>query len=115
APKSNQEEDDWRRAMIIMQSCTDDEMLDDKLSSYDILFRLFHEEGIRVFDPLEISPQCRCSVERIETVLAMMSKEERDDIVVDDRIAMKCEFCSHEYLFTPKEVESRIREIQSSS
>lgn len=113
--KSNMDEDDWRRAMILMQSCTDDELLDADLSGYDILLRLFHEEGIRVFDPQPVAKKCRCSMEKIENVLAMMSADERDEIVVDDKISMVCEFCSHNYVLDPKEIANRVEEIQASS
>jgi molecular chaperone Hsp33 len=111
-PKSNMDEDDWRRAMILMQSCKDEELLDSELSSYDLLLRLFHEEGVRVFDPLTVQKQCRCSMDKIENVLAMMSKEEREEIVVDGEISMVCEFCSHDYVLNPKEIEVRIKELQ---
>ncbi|NQZ13344.1 MAG: Hsp33 family molecular chaperone HslO [Alphaproteobacteria bacterium] len=115
APKSNMDEDDWRRAMILMQSCTDDELLDTDLSGYDILIRLFHEEGIRVFDPQPVAKKCRCSMEKIENVLAMMSEDDRDEITVDGKISMVCEFCSHTFTMDPKDVAKRVAEIQASS
>lgn len=114
-PKSNVaniHEDDWRRAMILLQSCKDEELLDVDVSSYDLLIRLFHEEGVRVFDPLTVEKKCRCSIEKIENVLAMMSEEDRKDTVVDGEISMVCEFCSHEYVLNPKELEQRIKEMQ---
>lgn len=112
--KSNLDEDDWRRAMILLQSCTEDELLDKDLAGYDILIRLFHEEGIRVFEPKIVKKNCRCSVEKIENILAMMSEQDRKDIVVDGKISMVCEFCSYDYIFDPKEVSKRIKEIQDS-
>ena len=61
---SNLDEDDWRRAMILMQSCTENELLDSELNSHDILMRLFHEEGVRVFEPTALSHSCRCSEDK---------------------------------------------------
>tara|TARA_B100000508_G_C11460102_1_gene278796 strand:- start:793 stop:1770 length:978 start_codon:yes stop_codon:yes gene_type:complete len=110
--KSNLDEDDWRRAMILLQSCKDEELLDPELSSYDLLIRLFHEEGVRVFDPMTVQKSCRCSLEKIENVLAMMSDDDRKEIVVDDKISMVCEFCSHDYVLDPKEAEARVKEIK---
>jgi molecular chaperone Hsp33 len=93
------EEDDWRRAMILMQSCKDEELLDPALSQNDLLFRLFHEEEVRVFDPDIVEEGCRCSRERAEGIVAMMSPEEKQDMTVDGRIQVKCEFCDREYDF----------------
>lgn len=94
---SNLNEDDWRRAMILMQSCTEDELLSPDLNAHDILIRLFHEEGIRVYDPLTVRHQCRCSQERVENVLKMMPEEDQKELVEDGVVTMSCEFCSTDY------------------
>jgi len=98
---SNLNEDDWRRAMILMESCQREELLSYDLSSHDVLLRLFHEEGVRVFEPSPLQHQCRCSQERVENVFKMLSDEERQDMVVDGRIIMTCEFCSKDYNVEP--------------
>ena len=98
---SNFNEDDWRRAMILMESCKREELLSDDLSSHDVLPRLFHEEGVRVFEPAPLQHQCRCSQERVENVFKMLSDEERQDMVVDGKIIMTCEFCSKDYNVKP--------------
>lgn len=100
---SNLDEDDWRRAMILMQSCSEAELLSPDLNSHQILTRLFHEEGVRVFDPLPIIHKCRCSVERVEPVLRGLSKEELQDLVKDDSIEVTCEFCSKRYHLDPND------------
>ena len=92
-------EDDWRRAMVLLQSCTDDELLDESLSQNDLLFRLFHEGGVRVYDPLPVEEGCRCSAERANHILDMMSEEDRQDMIVDNKIIVTCEFCNREYVF----------------
>ncbi len=100
-PLGNAEEDDWRRAMILMQSCKDTELLDPALSAEDILFRLFHEEGVRVYTPQPVAKGCRCSEEKIAQILNMMGEEDIRDMEVDGSIVMTCEFCSREYRFNP--------------
>ncbi len=111
---SNLDEDDWRRAMILMGSCTEDEMLTPDLNSHDILTRLFHQEGVRVFDPIKLQHACRCSIERVENVLLSMSQEDRDDMIVDDAITMKCEFCSKDFSLDPKDVEEKIKSLKQN-
>jgi molecular chaperone Hsp33 len=96
---SNLHEDDWRRAMVLMDSCTEDEFLDPQLHSNVLLVRLFHDEGVRVFEPLAVQKNCRCSEDKVERVLAMMSDDDVEYMNKDGRILMRCEFCSFEYAF----------------
>lgn len=93
------QEDDWRRAMILMQSCKDNELLDPSLSQNDLLFRLFHEEDIRVYDPEVIHEGCRCSIDRAQNIIGMMSMEDLQDMTVNGKIQVTCEFCDREYNF----------------
>lgn len=104
APKGNGEEDDWRRVMMLLQSCTDDELLDSALKIEDLLFRLFHEETVRVYDALHIRKECRCSRERLLGVLAGMPQDDLDYLDDNGSITMRCEFCSREYKFTREEI-----------
>lgn len=104
APKGSGEEDDWRRVMALLQSCTDDELLDDQLAAEDLLFRLFHEETVRVYEPLYIRKECRCNRDRLLGVLKGIPQEDIDYMEEEGRIAMRCEFCSTEYVFTKEEV-----------
>ncbi|MAE50540.1 MAG: molecular chaperone [Micavibrio sp.] len=116
--QSNQvdlDEDDWRRCMIFMESCTEEELLDPKLSPNDLLTRLFHEEGVRVFEPKAVIKECRCSDERVFSVLSMMSLDDREYMENAGKISMKCEFCSHEYVFDAAELEQKIKDMQNDS
>jgi molecular chaperone Hsp33 len=99
--QSNIHEDDWRRTMILLSSVKDEEMLDPLLPANDLLFRLFNEEGVRVYEPQALVRECRCSPERVEGILTGMSNEDIDDMVVDGKITMTCEFCSRDYTFDP--------------
>lgn len=108
---SNLAEDDWRRAMILMQSCTEDELLAPDLHSHEILTRLFHEEGVRVFDPKPLMHACRCSEEKVENVVMMMPQDDREEIVEDGVIKLTCEFCSKDYVLDPAAIETRIKQL----
>ncbi|MDH5722111.1 MAG: Hsp33 family molecular chaperone HslO [Alphaproteobacteria bacterium] len=101
--QGNLEEDDWRRAMILLDSCTQDELLAEDLESDQLLIRLFHEEGIRVFERKTVQKNCRCDIERVKNILRTMSEEDIEYIKKDDKISIKCEFCSTEYIFDPEE------------
>lgn len=101
--QSNVDEDDWRRTMVLLGSVKEEELLSSGLSVQDILFRLFHEEGVRVFKSQPLTKTCRCSPDRVRHILATMSAEDISDITVDGTIVMTCEFCSTDYTFDPDE------------
>jgi len=101
------DEDAWRRAVTLMESAKDEEMLDPDLPPNDLLFRLFHEDGVRVFASRPIMDQCRCSRGRIETVLQAMDPAELQDLKLDNgTVEVVCEFCSRAEVFTDEQITS---------
>lgn len=102
---SNLGEDDWRRVMIFLDSCKNEELLDASLHSHELLVRLFHEEGVRVYDPLQVQKSCRCSADKVQSVLALMSDDDIEYMDKDGHIVMTCEFCSREYDIPIEDVE----------
>ncbi len=93
------EEDDWRRALAFMASCGDDELLDPALPADDLLYRLFHEERVRVYRMRALSFGCRCSRARLETILRSLPEEEVREMKVDGHVVMTCQFCNAAYRF----------------
>ncbi len=102
--QGNLREDDWRRTMILLDSCSDDEFLDPALHSNMLLFRLFNEEGVRVYEPSGVHKECRCSLERVENILKTMPAEDIEYMTQEGRIEMKCEFCAQKYNFDLKDI-----------
>ncbi len=100
----NMDEDDWRKSMVLLESCTEDEFLDKNLASDDLLIRLFHEDGIRVYDPNKVQKGCRCDLQRVENILSTMSADDITDMSIDGKIEMICEFCSKAYIFDEAEI-----------
>lgn len=90
-------QESWQRAMILLQTCTDAELLDPQIPEADLLFRLFHEEGVNLYNPSDIRHGCRCSPEKVENLLRAMDPVELDSLAQDGRIDMKCEFCGRSY------------------
>ena len=101
-----QREDDWRRAVILMASATEAEMLDPDLPAETLLHRLFHQEEPRQFARRPFMARCRCSRERIDRVLRSIGREELDDLRDSSgRVAVKCEFCSTEYIYDDHDLD----------
>lgn len=99
-PIKANEEDDWRRAMILLDSVTPHELTDPALSTEDLLFRLFHDEEVRVFEAQELEDKCRCSKDRVEGMLKALPPEEIAAMKADKGAEVKCEFCGRDYVFS---------------
>ena len=93
------EEDDWRRALAFMASCRDEELLSETLPADDLLYRLFHEERVRVYRVRLLSLGCRCSRSRLETVLRSLPPDEVREMTVDGEVVMTCQFCNVDFRF----------------
>ena len=92
-------EDDWHRAMLLMETCTPQELIDATLPAEDLLFRLFHEDGVRVYEPKEFRHECRCSEAKVVNVLRSLPPAEVEAMAVDGVVSVNCEFCNRSYLF----------------
>src|SRR3954454_5234206 len=93
-------EDGWRRAMVLMSSATPSELVDPEISPHRLLFRLFHEDGVRVFDTQPLEARCRCSRERIAGILRSLSRDDIEEMRSDPVTTVTCEFCNTRYEFT---------------
>jgi molecular chaperone Hsp33 len=100
ASMAGEQDEDWQRARMLAQTVEDHELLDPLLSPDTLLFRLFHEEGVRTAGPLPLIAKCRCSRERIETFLGNFDAAAISDMRTPaGDIAVTCEFCSTVYRF----------------
>ncbi len=98
------EKDDWIRSDIFLQSCKREELLDEALPLNDLLFRLFNEEGVIVFPPTELKKGCRCTRDRVISILTTLSEDDLDYAEKENGLEMVCEFCSKAYHFTKDEI-----------
>ena len=97
----------WVEARALAATVEDHELVDPALASEALLYRLFHESGATVFEAQGLVEACRCSAEKIETMLRNFSPRERADMVGDNgRIGVTCEFCSVKREFDPAAFEA---------
>ena len=93
----------WERINMLQATTEDHELTDPSLSAEELLYRLFHEDGVRVYDHKDIAAGCTCSNEKVEGVLKGFDPVELDSMVKDDGlIDVTCEFCNTSYVFTPE-------------
>jgi molecular chaperone Hsp33 len=98
-----QENDDWVKARLLLETVEAHELLDPSLSSEELLYRLYHEDGVTVYPALSLQRHCTCSQETVRTMLRNFSEQDRADMVEDGAIKVTCEFCSTPYVFKPSE------------
>ena len=105
------EDNSWLEAKALVDTVEDHELVDPSVSSERLLYRLFHERGVRVFEPAPMREECRCSRERIMLMLRNFPAQDRQDMVGENgRIGVTCEFCSRVYDLDPVEVEREAAE-----
>lgn len=93
----------WQEATMLAGTVEPAELVDPTVGSERLLYRLFHERGVRVFQPVEVADRCSCSRERIQGILAGFTAQEIRDSTEDGAIRVACEFCSTAYEFDPAE------------
>jgi molecular chaperone Hsp33 len=112
-PAQHGEEVDWKRVEMLADTITEKELLE--LPVTEIIYRLFHEEAVRLYDPEPVSFRCDCSREKLESSLIALGKEELLAILEEKgAIEADCDFCNRHYHFDAIDVE-RLFVGQSSS
>jgi molecular chaperone Hsp33 len=98
-----EQDDAWVEGQSLISTVEDVELIDPDLSGERLLYRLFHERGVRVFAPLPMRAQCSCSRDAVSSMLKSFAPGDRADMVKDGKVVVTCEFCSSVYDFTPEE------------
>lgn len=103
------EDEAWRRAVVLMSSIRADELLNHTLGPAELLYRLYHEDGVRLFDQRNLRHQCRCSEERVSRTLLSFPKSEVLSLMEDGEISVTCEFCGTHYVYGEPQLEAMFR------
>lgn len=98
------ETDAWRRCRLLMATLRPDELIDTALGAEAVLYRLFNEDGVRVFPKTAARFGCRCDRGRLERVLLQYPRDTLEPMLSDGFILANCEFCNETYRFTLDEL-----------
>jgi molecular chaperone Hsp33 len=102
-PDAGDDPDAWPRAQALFDTLSRAELLE--LPAETLLYRLFHEEGVRLLqqDPLQFG--CSCTRDRVGGMLLSLGRAEAFESVQDGRVEVICEFCGQHYHFDPVDLE----------
>lgn len=96
--------EDWTRIEMLANTVTPQELL--SLSCEDMLYRLFHEDTVTLFESEDVNFACTCSAQKIEESLYSLGREELEAILAQHpQIEVDCEFCGHHYSFDKVDIE----------
>lgn len=98
------EDDAWNEAVALIDTVDTDELTDPQVPAEKLLYRLFHEQGVRVYEPQLILDRCNCSRDKIKGVLSGFSAEEIRESQENDVVSVTCEFCSTTYHYKVEEL-----------
>jgi molecular chaperone Hsp33 len=96
-------DDAWREVVSLLATIEPTELIDPSVGAERLLYRLFHEHGVRVFEGVKVVDECSCSRDKVRGLLGRFTAEEIDDSVEHGVIKVSCEFCSKAYEFDPAE------------
>lgn len=100
-------EEGWRRAAFLMSTLKDRELLDPGLTGGALVHRLFHEEEYALHRLAKLEDRCRCSRERLSTVLASLREEELTEMILPGGgVEAVCQFCNRSYAFAAGELSA---------
>ncbi len=98
-------EENWNRVNILLDTVEDLELIGPSVAPTDLLTRLFHEEGPRVFDAQAVRFGCSCSEEKVRQSLSIYSARDIEKMTTDEgRVTADCQFCGAHYDLDPKTV-----------
>jgi molecular chaperone Hsp33 len=106
--------EDWTRDAMLLSTCSEGEILSPVLHSADVLYRLFHEESVRIYSPTHIRFKCRCTLNRVIDILRTIPRPEIEDVCEKEgRVTITCEFCSEKYEFVAGQLDEIYQERKS--
>ncbi len=99
------QQDDFAHLEALTDTVKAEELL--QLDAQEVLYRLYNQEAVRVFDPQAVSFKCTCSKEKCEQALLQVGQQEAMEIIQEQgKIEMHCDYCGHHYRFDGSDVQS---------
>ena len=76
------------------------------LPTEELLYRLYHEEEVRLFDPQEVTYKCSCSEDKCLDAISQIDTAELKSILAEQgEISMTCDYCLTTYAFNEDKLQ----------
>ncbi|WP_415899470.1 Hsp33 family molecular chaperone HslO [Neptuniibacter sp. QD48_11] len=112
-PAQGTGEEDWDRVSHLASTLKSEELLE--LDNETLLYRLFHEEQCRLYEPDDVRFKCTCSRQRSEASLKLIDKAELLEVLEEQgKVAVNCQFCNAQYDFDAADIEALFAENVAS-
>ncbi|KGP64316.1 heat-shock protein [Legionella norrlandica] len=93
-----QREQFWEYAIQLGQTVTEGELL--TIDNQTLLYRLYHETELRIFESRPTNFQCRCNEDKMKQVISILGEEEAKELIKEKGIIeITCDFCNQKYIF----------------
>lgn len=100
---SQEKEHFWEYAVQLGQTVSENELL--TLDNQTLLYRLYNETELRLFDPKKTCFKCRCTPEKMKQVIKLLGEEDAKALLKEQElINVSCDFCNQKYTFDPIDV-----------
>ncbi|MDR5652632.1 Hsp33 family molecular chaperone HslO [Ruixingdingia sedimenti] len=97
--------ENWTRVNLLLDTVDAEELIGPEVQPTDLLIRLFHEEGARVFDARQVRFGCSCSEDKVRNSLSIYSAKDIATMTTDDGVVTAdCQFCGAHYELDPRTV-----------
>lgn len=97
--------EDWQYVESLLQTVNQDELLHTTVNT--LLYRLFHEQEVRVFEPEHLEFACTCSHEKVGNMLLLLGGQEVGQILLEQgSVEIACDFCQQKYVFDEEDVKT---------
>ena len=104
-PTDGNHNEEFEHLSVLTETVKQEELF--SLEAEEVLHRLYHEEEVRLFEPVAITFNCTCSKERSAQAIRTVAKEEIDSIIAEQgKVEMGCEYCNSKYIFDAIDVEA---------
>ena len=102
-PAQNAQGNDFEHLATLTETIKTEELF--TLPANEVLWRLYHEEEVTLYDPQDVEFKCTCSRERCAGALRTLPDEEIDSIMAEDgEIDMNCDYCGSHYVFNAMDI-----------
>jgi molecular chaperone Hsp33 len=95
----------WAEAESLVLTLADDELTDPTILADTLLYRLFHERGVRVFAAQAVQEECTCSRFHVLNTLKGLSNTEKAEMISDKLVNVTCDFCNRHYSYQAQDLE----------